>query len=676
MLHTRRPSLCTAHIVVLGTLLLGPLALPAARAAKQDQEAGGWPPITPEERALTRVEQDPEADAVILDQTRTGRIVKKADDTVNVMNYHWRLKVLNDRGKRFAEVHIPALKSSRVGNIEARTIKPDGSIVPVAADQIFEKLVSRIGGIRRTEFVFNFPAVEKGAILEYRYERYDNNLLFIDPWFFNGEEYTLKSTVSQALPGDMAYSLLRENCDAQPAITDWREGKMKGRLFTLELHTVPPYRDEEYMPPRREVSPRLEFLLTGWAGHYSEALGRQDRLFTDWPAVARYARYYYQEAMKKGQGPFKTTVEGWVQGVTDPQEKIKAILRHVQTDFAYISYDRIVGDSRTLETIVKEKNADNEEKAVLLSAALKITGVDSFVALVSGKDAGPVNPKFYSLSQFTHDVVAVPRPDGSNQWIDPTVTYAPFGFMPSKDSGADALLLKTDQGELVKLPEKNELNTTKYGVKVTPRPDGKADLDVTVEYSGEDAAEMRDDLAPAAETARLAYLQHWVADRRPGAALKSHSIENLADNEKPLVVKMAIEAPGLVTTAEGVVLVRGCALSCQDSNPLSRGSRQYPFFLQRGSNEEETDLIQPVGGMKAGDMPVPVTARSEIGTLTFSCSTQEDGGARCSRQFVVRKTQAPATAQSSIRAMFDKAVEADRTTVAFQQSQGSAGSGR
>jgi uncharacterized protein DUF3857/transglutaminase superfamily protein len=676
MQHTRRPSLGSAHLVVIAILLLAPLALPAARAAKQEQEAGGWPPITPEERALTKVEQDPEADAVILVRTRTGKIVKKADDTVNAMSYHWRLKVLNDRGKRFAEVHIPAQKYSRVSNIEARTIKPDGTIVSVGADQIFEKLVSRIGGIRRTEYVFNFPAVEKGAILEYRYERYDNNLLFIDPWFFSGEEYTLKSMVSQALPGDMAYSLLRENCDAQPVISDWREGKMKGRLFTLELHTVPPYRDEEYMPPRREVSPRLEFLLTGWAGRYSEALGRQDRLFIDWPSVARYARYYYQEAMKKGQGPFKTTVEGWVQGVTDPQEKIRAILHHVQTDFAYVEYDTIVGDSRTLETITKEKNADNEEKAVLLSTALKIAGIDSFIALVSGKDAGSVNPKFYSLSQFTHDVVAVPKPDGTNQWIDPTVTYAPVGFMPSKDSGADALLLKTDQGELLKLPEKNELNTTKYSVKVTPRPDGKADLDVTAEYSGEDAVEMRDDLAPAAETARLSYLQRWVAARRPGAALKSQSIENLADAEKPLVVKMAIEAPGLVTTAEGVVLVRGCALSCQDSNPLPRGSRQYPFFLQRGSNEEETDVILPVAGMKAQDMPAPVTARSEIGTLTFSCATQEDGGARCSRQFIVRKSQVPATAQNSIRAMFDKAVEADHTTVAFQQTAGSTASGR
>jgi len=676
MRQTRRRFAVSSCAAVFVMVVLASLAMRTARAAKTETVEGGWPPITPEERALTRVEQDPEADAVILVRTRTGKIIKKADDTVNAMAYHWRLKVLTDRGKRFAEVHIPAQKFSRVSDIQARTIKPDGTIVPVAPDQIFEKLVSRIGGVKRTEYVFSFPAVEKGAILEYRYQRYDNNLLFIDPWFFNDEEYTLKSSVSQALPGDMAYSLLRENADAQPVVGDWHEGKSKGRLYTLELSMVPPFRDELYMPPRREVSPRLEFLLTGWAGRYSEALGRQDRLFTDWPSVAKYARYFYQDAMKKGQAPYKTMVEGWTQGVADPQEKAKTILRHVQTDFAYVSYDNVIGGSRTLETILKDKSADNDEKAVLLSTALKIAGIDSYVALVSARDAGSVNPKFFSLSQFTHDVVAVPKPDGSYQWIDPTVTYAPFGFTHSKDSGADALLLKTDEGELLKLPEKNELNVTRYSVTVKPRPDGKADLDVTAEYSGEDAVAMRDDLAPAAETARLSYLQTWVAHRRPGAALKTQSIENLADLDKPLTIKMTIEAPGLVTSTEGVMLVRACALSCEDSNPIPRGSRQQPFYLDRSSSEEEIDVIQPAGGLKAGDMPPPVIAKSEIGSLTFSCSSQDDGGARCSRQFVSRKTRVSAAAQASLRAMYDKIVEADRTAVALQSGAGPAAGGR
>src|SRR5262249_35739588 len=152
---------------------------------------------------------------------------------------------------------------------------------------------------------------------------------------------------------------------------------------------------------------------------------------------------------------------------------------------------------------------------------------------------------------------------------------------------------------------------------VKPRADGRADLEAEVEYSGEDAIDLRDDLAPTAESARLSYLQEWVAERRPGAALRSDTIENLDDVDKPLVVRMNIESPGLVTSAEGLVMVRGCILSCQEINPISSGTRQYPFFLMRGLNSEETVVIEPPKDMKPSGMPSPAVVRSEIGSLTL-----------------------------------------------------------
>jgi len=668
-----RRALVSVYILSI-VILFGPVTVNVA--AKEKKTSEDWAPISQAERDLKRVEQDPEADAVILYTERSGKIVKRADDTVNVMNYQWRLKVLTDRGKRFGEVHIPAQKYSRVDNIQARTIKPDGSIVVLAQDQIFEKVIRQIGNFKWTERVFNFPAVEQGAILEYRYDRYDNNMLFIDPWYFEGQEFTLRSVFKQALPGDMSYSVVRAQAgDTQPTITDWREGNMKGKLFTLEMQNLRGFKDEILMPPRRDVSPRIEMVLSGWKGYYFEELGRQDKVFTDWPAVAQWARFNYLEATKKGQAALKTQVEGWAQGITDPLERVKAIVRHVQQDFAYIPWDNVVGDSRTIEILLKEMTADNEEKAVLLMTALKGIGVDSSMALVSGKQAGTFSPNYHSFSQFSHAVVAATLPDGSTQWIDPTVTYAPFGFLPWKDAEAGALLLKTNQGEQVNLPSRTELSTAKYKVMLKPRPDSKADLEVEAEYQGEDAIEMRDELVPVAETARLAFLQHWVSEHRPGAALRTHTIENLTDVAKPLVIKMSIEAPGLVTVAESVILVRGCVLTCEESNPVSRGARQYPYYVNPGWNEEETVFIQPAGGMTVGTTPPPVSTRSEIGTMIFSCTSQSDGSAKCWRQFVARRSRWPPSAQENLRKMYDKIVEADRSAVAFKTADAAGAAG-
>ncbi|MBI4169507.1 MAG: DUF3857 and transglutaminase domain-containing protein [Acidobacteria bacterium] len=647
---------------------------PCLAAGKKEPSSESWPEVTPAERALTSVPQDPEADAVVLLNERNGKIVPKGGDTVNVIDHHVRFKILTDRGKRYADVEIAAGKYSRVSNIRARTIKPDGTAAPVAPDQIFEKVTFQVGAYKETAWVFSFPAVERGAILEYRYDRHDNSVVFIDPFYFAGPEFTLRARMTQAIPDDMGYWSLCDHCPGSqpPAITNWREGKVKGKLYSQELRDLPGYKDELFMPPARDVSPRIEFVLLEWKRYYWPSLGRQDRVFIDWPSVAQHTAHNYQGAVKDGLSSLKPVVDGWLQGITDPQEKIKTIFRHVQRDFRYLSFLDVYGRVRSIETMVKDRIADNEDKAVLLMAALKTIGIEAHAALVSGKNGGSLNPKFFSLSQFTHAVVALPQAGGGYLWLDPTVTYAPFAFLPWKDSGAEALLIKGKEGEMIALPSRNEISASRYKIGLKPRSDGKADLDVEAEFLGEDAIDLRDDLAPAAEAARLAFMQKWVAGRRPGAALRSHTIEDLDDVEKPLRITMKIEAPGLVTTAEDILLVRGCVLTCEETNPISRGARQYPFFVDRGWNEEETVVIQPVDGIQAGPMPPSVMAKSEVGTLTFSCLPHGDGGARCARQFVARRNRWPASVQENVRKMFDKVIEADRTTVALQPSEAGA----
>jgi hypothetical protein len=635
-------------------------------ASHASSTADGWPEITAEERSLTKVAEDPEADAVVLTKSRDSRIVQQADDYVNVMRYHWRLKVLTDRGKRYGEVHIRAGKYSRVDTIEARTIKPDGSIVPVPADQIFDKVVLQVGSARLTEKVFNFPAVEVGSILEYRYVRHDNGIFFLNPWFFAGEEYTLRSHVSQGFPAGMSYSVLCDLCPGvQPVIGEYREGKEKGQQYTMDLRNLPGWHEELMMPPERETTPRLDMVLNMWKGRYSKEIGRQDRFFVDWESVARYVGATYDRLVKEGVAAIKPAVDGWLQGVADPQEKTKAILRHVRDDYGYVPWTDVYGGGRAVAAILKDGTADNEEKAILLMAGLKAAGLDGKFVLVSGKDVGSLNPKFYSLSQFTHVVVAINGQGGARLFLDPTVSYASFEFTPWRDSGAGALVINGTQGELVDLPVRNEVSSTRYRETVKPSKDGKAEVQLEAQYLGEDAIEMREDLVPAAAAARETFIKEWLGEHRPGAALESLSFDNLEDATKPLIVKMSFQAPGLVTIADETMLVRGCVVSCMDSNPLSHSVRTYPFYIDRGWNDEETVMIEAPQGLAAGAMPQAVNARCSMATESMTCMAYGEGGARCVRQFSARRNRWPASENAAARAMFDTIVQGDRNAVAL-----------
>jgi hypothetical protein len=85
-------------------------------------------------------------------------------------------------------------------------------------------------------------------------------------------------------------------------------------------------------------------------------------------------------------------------------------------------------------------------------------------------------------------------------------------------------------------------------------------------------------------------------------------------------------------------------MTCTDSNPISRGARQHPFYVDRSWNREEAVIARAPASMKAGESPP---------AFSTTCMLQADESFE----------------QANIRAMFDKIVEADRTTVAFQQSE-------
>jgi len=647
------------------------LALRNPVMAAKGTAAGEWPEIPAAEKALTSVKEDPTAAAVVLLNERNGKILRRADEWVNVLDYHWRLKVLTDEGKEYGEVRIPHSKYSRVSNIRGRTVRPDGTVVEVDPGQIFESEVLRVGSYRLTEHVFNFPAVEPGAILEFRYDRHDNLLLFIDPFFFEGPEVTLRAKVMQAIPEEMGYQILCSRCPpgTEPKLGRWVEGPAKGKKYDLELLNRPGYRDEIFMPPRRDVSPRLEMNLHTWKGHWSEALGRESDFFKDWDSVALYTDYYYRKAIREGFAQMKTVAGAWVEGIEDPAGRIRAILGHVQRDFRYIPYDSVVGGTRPIKVIVESGLADNEEKAVLLMAALEAVGIRSDATLVAGKQKGTLNPNFFSFSQFSHTIVAVPQADGSTMWLDPTVAYAAAGFVPSKNSGAQVLLIKDRTGKVSQLPTKNEASATRYEVTLKPRADGLSEMTLVAELTGEDAIDLREELIPISETARKERLERWLKNQQEGSMLGPHTFENLEDPDKPLVVRLTAEVKGLVTQADELLLVRGCVLSGYASNPLGRTRRQHEVQVNRGWNDQETVIIVPPEGMEAVDVPPTRKADGGIARLTFHCTTTLEGTVRCSRVFTCQRGRWDAGKMAQLQKMFDGVVEADRTMIAFQPKE-------
>src|ERR1019366_86925 len=122
-----------------------------------------WPAITPEEKAMTSIPQQPDAPAVILYREET------TDDIKNFRTIYFRIKVLTEAGIRYGEVEIPVGRHPfTISQVSGRTVHADGRSIPLE-DQPVDKVVVRDHGVRMHVKAFTLSAVQVGSILDCRY---------------------------------------------------------------------------------------------------------------------------------------------------------------------------------------------------------------------------------------------------------------------------------------------------------------------------------------------------------------------------------------------------------------------------------------------------------------------------------------------------------------------------
>ena len=147
-----------------------------------------WTTPTPDELSMTSIAAVPGADAVLLNHEETD------DDDLHVQYHYFRIKVLSEKGLRYADVDINYDKRSdqagnTVGEFFARTVQPDGTVVPFTGkgmDKVMEK--DKVNAFTRR--VYSLPAARVGSILEYRYTiRRDDHWFSSPHWYLQGDLY-------------------------------------------------------------------------------------------------------------------------------------------------------------------------------------------------------------------------------------------------------------------------------------------------------------------------------------------------------------------------------------------------------------------------------------------------------------------------------------------------------
>ena len=402
-------------------------------------------------RSAPAAENYPNAGALILS---VDEAFKVAPDNTAVMSEHYIIKILNDRGKEdFSEMVIDYDSTDEKIELEyARTIKPDGTVMPVGTRHIRD--VSKYMNFplysNARAMIISFPEVTQGAVIEYKLKILRNELInkkdFVIPYPVQEKEPILFARFLLTVPdtASIHFQVLNAQynyygADLQPRAAK----KAQNSEYLWEFKNIPQIIPEPNMPPAVEVSPIIVI----------STFNTWQQLYDWWWGLAK-------DKIKADEA-IKTKVAQLTAGKDSLKEKIKAIYNFCAQDIRYVAveYGQAGYEPHNASDIFSNKYGDCKDQAILLVTMLKEIGAKAYPVLIPTRGSINLREDFPS-AYFNHCIAAV-ESDGATVFLDATASTCSFADLPEDDQQRNVLVFndngyKIEQTPLY-APEHNKL---------------------------------------------------------------------------------------------------------------------------------------------------------------------------------------------------------------------------
>ncbi len=510
-------------------------------------------------------EEYPNAGAIILLEDEKFEILPDYTATDEV---HFLVKILNDRGKSYGEVELNYDSTYEKVDLEyARTIKPDGKIVPVGDKHIRD--VSRylnypLYSNARVKII-SMPEVTEGSTIEYKAKWYIKKLInkrhFCQHYGVQGYEPYLNQRLTIVVPGDYEFNFKSYNpgytyydVDFSPQIKELGNNK----IYVWEFRDAPEIIVEPSMPPWQEIVPSLSL----------SSFKRWEDIYDWWWNLAKDKVQVDKE--------IETKVRQLIGDKKTREEKARAIYHWVASKVRYVAveYGQAGFEPHSAIEIFKNKYGDCKDQAMLLIAMLRFSGISAHPVLIGTKGCWVLDEEFPVLT-FNHAIVAA-EVDGKRVFLDPTAETASFGDLPSSDQDRNVLVFD-ERGQKI---EKTPLFPSEHN-KVLKTMEIKIHSDETISAIREiKTFGIRDQ----GQRGWLKYTKPVLVEEElkekintitPGGELLNYRISDVEDLNLPVEIRMEFKGPKFLTKAgKNRLLPKFGTLS---ASLVSREKRNFPL---------------------------------------------------------------------------------------------------
>jgi hypothetical protein len=566
----------------------------AACFAVLPASADDWQPLTPEELKMTSEANAPGAPAIFL-----YRQVDRDDQESHEYHYS-RIKIFTEEGRKYADVEIPFFKGEgNIRKIQARTIRPDGSVVDFDG-KIYDKTIIKARGVKYLAKTFTLPEVQAGTIIEYRYIKdIDPDFVFDSRWILSEELFTKHAKFSLKKNADFA--LLWSWPLGLPPGTD--PPKDDHNMIRLDTQNVPAFQAEDHMPPENQMKFRVEFT-------YSRDLEKDTDKF--WKQEGK-RRYSGVESFADKRRAMEEAVRQIVAPEDSPEIKLQKIYARTQ-QIRNLTFERDkneqeqrrekLKDINSVEDVWKRGYGSGYEITWLFLALVRAAGLDASPVMVSTRNEYFFNPQLMNAFQLNTNVVLV-KLGGKDLYFDPGTAFTPYGLLPWNETAVQGLRLDKDGGGWVQtpLPDPSQSHVERKAVfKLTDS--GSLEGKLTVTFTGLEALWRRLDELEEDDTARKKFLEGEVTGAIPAATeVKLTNQPDWHSSEPAMVAEYEVKVPGWAASAGRRELIPVGLFSEPEKHLFEHADRVFPVYFHFPSQVLDDVTVNLPAGLQVNSLP-------------------------------------------------------------------------
>ncbi|MGI9105374.1 MAG: DUF3857 domain-containing protein [Pyrinomonadaceae bacterium] len=639
-----------------------------------DQE---WKPIDPAHLTLKApmVERDADAEALFWEV----RVADEVDggEPRTVLSHYVRIKIFTERGRESqSKIEIAFGKvfgrEIKIKDIAGRTIKPDGAIVELKKEDIFERTAQKASGIKIKVKSFAMPGVEPGAIIEYRWREVRGDTISFYDRLELSRDIPVQNVTYYVKPislPNFPYGMRVQNFHAANGPFQ----KEKNGFYSTTLRNVPAFREEPRMPPEYSVRPWMLI-------YYS--LDRKLEPARFWK---EYGKEVYEEnksAMKVSDEVKQAAAIAIGDAAATPEEKLRRLfdfcrakVKNIDDDASGVTREERAKwkRSKSPADTLKRGMATGLDIHYLFAALASAAGFETRLARLADRSDAFFDPNFaddYFIN--TYDIAV--KVGDEWRFYDPASAFMPFGMLRWQEEGADALISDPKEPIFVKTPLSPPAKSKeKRTAKLTLSEDGTLEGDVRIEYTGHLASEKKeynDDDSPAR---REETLRDLIKGKMSTAEISDIKIENVTDPIKPFIYAYHVRVPGYAQRTgkrlflQPAFFQRGAGALFPTSERRNMIHFRYPW-----SEQDEVSINLPAGfALDNADAPMSLNA-GEVSKYDIKIGVTKDGRTLFYHRdffFGGGKTALlfPVAAYSQLKTLFDELHKRDNHTITLKQ---------